>query len=698
MSHQNANRGSSAEMICPSKNILLSLVCVFMWVTSSLAQEPGSTADDRVESAHLEQEYADLRSAQVANPRYGLSIDLTGEDETFSGEVAIEFELLTSQYPLTVDFVDGQVNSVSLNGEDIDFRYNGYFVEIAAAALAAGDAVLDISFSHPYSKTGAGLYRFTDPEDDRVYLYTDFEPYDANQLFPAFDQPDLKATYELQVAAPQDWTVISYGRESRVNLEDEVRHWYFPESKKFSTYIFSLHAGDYKIWESNAGDIPLRLMARQSLSEYVVPSDWFDATRKGFRFFEEYYEIDYPFIKYDQVIVPDFNAGAMENVGAVTFSERYIRRGDYTRRDLDGIESVILHEMAHMWFGDLVTMRWWNGLWLNESFASYMSNLAASSEPSPTDWWLRFFLRSKQWAYETDEQVTNHPIELPVANTSVAFANFDGITYGKGASVLKQLSYLIGEESFRQGVAAYLMEKSYSNSELPDFIGALAASGGRSLDNWSDEWLYTRGLNTVAAEYQCTGETLGGIVLRQGMFEDGVPLHEHKLQVAMYVIDEEGGARLSGRIDGTLAGGSSALEIPADSPCPDLVFPNYDDHAYIKTILQDADLELLEDHIDSFDQPLQRAMLWRALWEGVRDARISLSRYADILLANVASEDNPDILVKLLETVHRTMAWYASFGDQGMTVAKDFADRFGDIAWERIRAVEAEQRHAEVLV
>lgn len=668
------------------KLIVSGLLCLPVFGSPVVAQGPSLSPGGRTEAALLEQEYAERRSRQLADVTYLLSFDLTGGEDVFAGSAEIEFELIDAESPLSVDFNGGEVSSVLLNGSEVDFYYNGYFVELAAELLDTGSTALVIEFTHPYSRTGAGLYRFADPVDGRAYLYTDFEPYDANQLFPSFDQPDLKATYEVRVAAPAEWTVVTSTRESLVNLEGDVRHWQFPESAKFSTYIFSLHAGDYRIWESNAGDIPLRLMARQSMGDYVVPSDWFNATRKGFTFFEEYFDIEYPFQKYDQLIVPDFNAGAMENVAAVTFSERFLRRGDYTRRDLDSMESVVLHEMAHMWFGDLVTMRWWNGLWLNESFASYMSNLAAGSEETVTDWWLKFFLGSKQRAYAADERVTNHPIELPVANTSVAFANFDGITYGKGASVLKQLSYLIGAENFRQGVAAYLLERSYSNSELEDFIGALADAAGRSLDTWSEEWLYTKGLNTVTAETLCDADP-HSIELRQGMFEDGVPLHEHKLEIAMYSIDDAG-VRLNGSIGGTLADETTILEIPDGMPCPDLVFPNYQDQAYIKVILQDSDLDLLEKHIGSFEQPLQRAMLWRALWEGVRDARISLSRYADILLANVAGEDNPDILVKLLGTAYGTMAWYASFGEEDLSTAEDFAERFGDIAWESIQAAE----------
>ncbi len=288
-------------------------------------------------------------------------------------------------------------------------------------------------------------------------------------LFPCFDQPDLKAVYSLKADAPADWRVISTAGEEKTEVSGARKTWTFAKTQKLSTYVFSVHAGPYHVWTSSAGAIPLRLFARESLAKYVPAGEWLELTRQGLDFYGAYFDLPYPFKKYDQILVPDFNEGAMENVGAVTFGERYVSRSTQTLEEREETADTILHEMAHMWFGDLVTMKWWNGLWLNESFATYMSALAQSRATRYTRSWQSFFAAEKQWAYETDQRATTHPIEGDVADTGHAFADFDGITYGKGASVLKQLAYLLGEEKFRDGVRLYLKEHAYGNAEEKDF-------------------------------------------------------------------------------------------------------------------------------------------------------------------------------------------------------------------------------------
>ena len=336
--------------------------------------EPLATA--RAAAPMLTEEHARERSARVGGVAYDLVFELDGEADEFSGLVSIDFELKDAGRDLTVDFAGGTVEGVAVNGESVDSAYNGYFLTLPTRALAARPNTVEIKFSHPYRSDGDGLYRFRDPLDGRDYLYTNFEPYDANRLFPCFDQPDLKATYAARVTVPAAWQVISVTRESNVEDQGERKVWTFPPSARISTYIYALHAGEYQHWASTAGDIPLRLFARTLMAERVHPEHWFVPIQQGFAFFENYFENPYPFGKYDQVIVPHFNSGAMENLGAVTFSERYLHSGKVTRPARRSLASVILHEMAHMWFGNLVTMNWWNGLWLNEAFATFLANLA----------------------------------------------------------------------------------------------------------------------------------------------------------------------------------------------------------------------------------------------------------------------------------------------------------------------------------
>ena len=304
-----------------------------------------------------------------------------------------------------------------------------------------GNNLVHITYQHPYDQDGTGLHRFVDPEDGNTYLYTYLWPYYANRLFPHFDQPNLKASYEMTVRAKGDWQVVSSNMQDSIIEDGDDKIWHFPRSKKFSSYIFSLHAGPYKVWQDMAGDVPIRLMARQTLAQYVDVEEWFDFTKMGLNHYKSYFDIAYPFEKYDQVLVPEFNIGAMENVAAVTFTEYVVQRGPSSRFQRQNRADIILHEMAHMWFGNLVTKDWWNGLWLNESFATLMASIAVSNIEEFSDLWHDFYLNTNLTAISADKRVSTHPIEVPVPSTNDFFSVFDSITYEKGASVLKQLSH-----------------------------------------------------------------------------------------------------------------------------------------------------------------------------------------------------------------------------------------------------------------
>jgi aminopeptidase N len=674
----------------PYKFILLILLSTFVLISCSdkaAEKTPEQTpAIKRAEVSYLNETYALIRSKQVENVAYKLEFSLSGDDDDFSGNAEISFNLLNTEQALTLDFSGGAVEKVLLDGNAIEFDYNNWFIAIAQKHLNIGPQHITVEFTHPYSKTGSGLYRSIDPEDGKAYIYSDLEPYDANQIFPAFDQPDLKATYDTQVDVPADWQVITARRESDIVDKGERKTWNFPTSDKFSTYIFSLHAGPYKVWEAMAGDIPLRLMARQTLAGYVNEEDWFEISQQGFEFFQKYYEVDYPFHKYDQIIVPDFNWGAMENVGAVTFSERYIKRGSYTIEERESIASVILHEMAHMWFGNLVTMRWWNGLWLNESFATYMAYLAATEATEFTQAKHSFFSR-KLWGYDTDEQVTNHPIELPVNNTDSGFANFDGITYSKGGAALKQLSYLIEPEVFRQGVSQYLKDKSYANSELDDFISSMARAAGRDLDEWTRQWLYTKGTNRITTHYQCEAGKISSMEVQQeSMPSDDQELREHRLQLGLYKKQENNQMELMNALPVIIAGASTDVSELNGSDCPDFVYPNYDDWAFVKIALPEKEVNLLKTNINGFSDPMLRSMLWRNLWEAVRDAKLPLTNYANIVLTNIGGEKNLKTLGRVTRTIHSTIAYLYLFQMSDLSSQEWLQNSFENLAWEKIHS------------
>ena len=344
----------------------------------------------------LDRETANARKARISRLGYDAHIDIAASDEELVGNLRVSFELSDAAADLTLDFTGGTLAAVTINGRREAADYNGYFLTLPAEQLRAGANTVEISYRRPYGHDGTGLHRFVDPEDGLTYLHSYLWPYYANRLLPSFDQPNLKARFKLRVTAPKDWLVVSTSPGTAQLDSCTTRLWTFAETPEISTYIFSLHAGAYKVWSDNSGEVPLRLMARQSLAEYVAVDEWFELTQKGMDFYKQYFDIAYPFAKYDQLIVPEFNIGGMENVAAVTFTERYVQRQQSSRAEREQRASTILHELAHMWFGDLVTHDWWNGMWLNESFATQMATLALAATTEFTDMWHGYFTDSKK--------------------------------------------------------------------------------------------------------------------------------------------------------------------------------------------------------------------------------------------------------------------------------------------------------------
>jgi aminopeptidase N len=601
----------------------------------------------RQSSESLYEDYAKMRAKQVSNVTYNLQVTLDNKTESFAGITDLNFDLASNnQNDLTIDFDSGTVNSVKVNGKAVSFTYEKWFITVPATELAAGKNTVTVDYQRPYATDGSGLHRFVDPENGEVYLYTDFEPYDANRLFPHFDQPDLKAKYTMQVTAPSHWKVITSVRETAIDKKGENSVWDFPESAKFSSYIFSLHAGNYAVWEDQFEDIPLRLFARQSLAEYVKTEEWFKPTKQSFKFFNDYFEVRYPFVKYDQIVAPDFNAGAMENVAAVTFNEGYIARGEKSTRAKMGLANVIAHEMAHMWFGDLVTMRWWNGLWLNESFATYMANLAINEASDFDNAWDVFYSGTKQWAYRSDDSVNTHAIELPVPSTGDALTNFDGITYGKGASVLKQLPYYLGEENFRVGVSNYLKKFSYKNTELDDFIGELGKAAGKDMTQWTQDWLYNAGLNTIKVNYQCSDNKISQLNIEQTAPADYPTLREQRVQVGLYNYADSK-MSLTAAIPVTYTGANTEVTAAIGQACPDIVYPNEADWGFVKVDLDDKSLASVEKHINAVESTTMRLMLWQSLSDSVRDANLAADKFVHFAIANIEGETDYNVVRKI---------------------------------------------------
>lgn len=649
---------------------LARLVPATLLITCLLAacqrsENPVSTAD-KVELAaarsaidSLDMATAQARKARLGDIQYQINIVLDQGSEQFSGAVMIQFELLPSDdgADLTLDFGGGQVLTSTLNGQSVELPYNGFFLTLPGSKLQAGTNELTIRFKQNYSENGTGLHRFTDPEDGRTYLYTYLWPYYANRVFPAFDQPNLKAQFTLNVDAPEGWKVVSTASgTAEPSASGGMTQWQFATTPPIATYAFSLHAGPYSVWQADAAGIPLRLMARQSLAEYVAVDEWFEITRRGLQYYREYYDIPYPFEKYDQLLVPDFAIGAMENIAAVTFNEMaFVQRQPSSRHERERRASTILHEMAHMWFGNLVTHHWWNGMWLNESFATQMAAMAELATTEFDDTWHGFFTDGKQAAYLEDSRITTHPVEIPVNSTIDFFLVFDDITYEKGASVLKQLAHYVGEENYRLGVSDYLKANAYSNTELTDFIAFQSQASGKDIEAWADEWLYQAGFNTLEAQAECVDGELRELKIIQTAPPEHPTLRHHQVDVALYAAGDDGSLLSPTVLPMSIAGAETRVALPQGLACPVLINPNHEDWTLAQIKLDAQSLQTLQGQLAKIPEPLARSMFLQALHDRVMTGAAPLASYLDLAMNLVQTEPVIRIQQQLSASVIETL-------------------------------------------
>ena len=642
-------------------------------------------AQARAENAYLSQEDAFARSARVSNVDYVLDFTLTGK-ETFAGTSTVSFDLKDTDSALTIDLNKATVKSVTINGKQVTPTYNNWFVTLPADTLVKGKNTVSIAYERLHSTNGEGLHRMVDPVDGKVYTYSHFEPAAAHQMFAVFDQPDLKATYTVTVSAPNDWHVVTTTRETKVEEATGAKRWTFPKTKKLSPYNFSLHAGPYKVWEDKSGKYPMRLFARQSVANQVTPADWFRYTKSGLTFFDNYFGIPYQFEKYDQLLVPDFLYGAMENAAAITFAEGgFLYKSEMTPAQKSRLAEVIMHEMAHQWFGDLVTMKWWNGLWLNESFASFMGTLATAEATEFKDAWRSFYSQGKQGAYIQDQKVSTHPIEVPVPSSANAFDNIDAITYSKGASTLKQLRHMLGEEVFRKGVHNYLVKYSWQNAKLEDFIGSLGEAAGRDLSGWTRQWLYEAGVNTVAADFSCKAGKIASFTLKQTAASKALPtLREQRVQVATFKV-EGGKLALAQNVAVTYSGATTKVPGLVGTACPDLVYPNYQDWGFVKVQLDKRSFDTARGNLSKVDDALLRSMLWQSLWDGVRDGQLPLNEFIATALANAPLERDYTLLNDVLGKVAAS-GQYLDAMNLDSSWAKQTRVQLEDMAWNGVQA------------
>lgn len=669
-------------MFKPIRVITLSLLSLIL--AAGCTSTTTTVDSGRVDKNLLTEQHAESRSRQVLSVNYRLSLDIGKASERFSGQMAIDFELAANNTkPLTVDFEAGQIERLTVNGKTIDSNYTRYFLTIAPEHLKPGKNTIVIAYNRPYATNGTGFHRREDSDTGDVYLYSDFQPYNANRMFPLFDQPDLKASFTLDVKAPKDWELISTTREHKIEDIGEQKHWFFGETAVIPAYVFSLHAGPYHKWEDNSGKYPLRLFARKEVVEYIDAEFWFEATHKSMDFLERYFDVPYPYVKYDQIIVPDYNAGAMENVAAVTFNEdSFVVEEGMTKAEKEDLADTIAHEAAHMWFGNLVTMQWWNGLWLNESFASYMAIVTMDKGMNYEDAWTTFNANYKRWGYSADQRVTTHPIELPVADTDVAESIFDGITYGKGSAVVAQLSHYVGAEGFQKGLQNYMKKYAGGNTTLDDFMGELAKASGKDLTRWTKDWLYAAGVNTIYADVQCTNGKVSKATIYQNPDNAAKILREHRINVGFYGLNNDK-VVLNDKYELTLTGKAKDIPQAVGAGCPPFVYANTDDLGYVKVDLQAPSVEFLEKHLSDIENPQMRTMLWQDLWHKVRYASMPIEKFVKVAKSHFDKEQDPAVKVMINNNIYAAYNYLTKIpGDK----AKQQMLEIEQFAWKQINA------------
>ncbi|WP_208545470.1 aminopeptidase N [Streptomyces sp. Tu 2975] len=620
---------------------------------------------------NLSRDEARSRAGLVSVDGYEVALDVrsaVGEPEdasgprTFRSVTTIRFRVNEPGASTFVDLLAPSVTAVTLNGRQLDPATVFDGSRITLDGLAA-ENVLVVDARCAYSRTGEGLHRFVDPEDGEVYLYTQYEPADARRVFADFEQPDLKAPFRFDVTAPEGWTVWS----NREGARAEDGTWRFAETAPISTYITAVVAGPYHyetdLYERELADgtvlrIPLGAMCRKGLAKHFDADDIFLVTKQGLDFFHEHFDYPYPFGKYDQAFVPEYNIGAMENPGCVTFREEFVFRGKVTQASYERRANVILHEMAHMWFGDLVTMQWWDDLWLKESFADFMGSFSMVEATRFTDGWVTFANNRKAWAYRADQLPSTHPVTADIRDLEDAKLNFDGITYAKGASVLKQLVAYVGRDAFMEGARRYFKRHAYGNTRLGDLLSVLEETSGRDMKDWSRSWLETSGVNALTPEVACDAD---GRITELAISQDGDTLRPHRVAVGLYRIENSELVRYA-QAGVDVTGARTVVPGLAGEERPGLVLVNDEDLTYCKIRFDERSLETLRSSLGDIKDPLARALCWSALWNLTRDALMPARDFVRLVLTFAGRESDIGVLQMLHAWTRSAFVHYVAPG------------------------------------
>lgn len=604
-----------------------------------------ATPTPRPQDNNLTQAFARARRQQIKSVSYELAFDLEQGATTFQVKSLLAVELNHTRSALTIDLVADKIGPITVNGKVVkNFKLRQGSFDIPASALSLTNRIV-VEHVGSFSKEANGFQRSVDPEDKAEYLFTDFEPYYAHKLFPCFDQPDIKATYQVTVQAPAAWTVIHNEPVSKVVNDGGRNVTTFPATKPLSPYLFFLGAGPFVEWKDSYQEIPLTLYARKTLAKYVDHQNIFATTKKGLAFFSEYFGMPYPFSKYGQVFIPEFAWGGMENPGAVTLNERNVFRGPVPQIRRDDRDNLILHEMAHMWFGDLVTMEWWNDLWLNESFATYAASLAQDRGLGTKTTWLDFF-STKTWGYWQDQLVTTHPIETPVGDVRTAKGNFDGITYAKGASALKQLHFFVGEKGFREGLQSYFKIYAFKNTRRADFINEIGQAAQQPLTDWTKKWLQTAGPNRVKLIVDCQGGTIKRLAIEQKPSVSNT-ISPHRTRLGLYELRD--GSLVQFRThDVVYQSPLTEISELVGTRCADFFLPNQEDQDYALFALDEHSLKQTKASLTTLADPLSSLMVWNSIYQMVRDGALRPGEYMTFAQAGLAQLQDAALIESII--------------------------------------------------
>jgi aminopeptidase N len=611
---------------------------------------------------------------------YVVTLDVTKDEEVFYSKSEVKFSCNKKGYATFIDAVGRSVISATLNNQPVDTsNFDG---ESIFLTNLEEENHLVIEMQAEYSKSGEGLQRSVDPSDGEVYLYSQGETAHIRNMFACFDQPALKATFTLIVTTPGHWQAVSNNPvESKTSKGDHVE-WKFSTTPRISTYLDALIAGPYSsVHDVYKGvkEIPMGIYCRKSMMQYLDPDDIFLITKQGFEYFEKTFGLAYPFEKYDQIAVVDFNFGAMENAGAVTFREDVlVFRSHVPEKAYLSRANTILHEMAHMWFGDMVTMSWWDDLWLNESFAEWSSYLALSEGTRFKGAWSEFNCARKNWAYRQDQLSSTHPIIADMVDMEAVNANFDGITYAKGASVLHQLVAHVGRRQFIAALQTYFAKHAWANTTLDDLLVELEASSGRKLDAWVKTWLQTAGVNTLRPVLDIQDGKYSSIAIAQEaplIPEGSKELRPHRLAVGLYDITADA-LKLRKSVELDVTGAMTNVADLSGEKTADLLLINDRDLSYAKLRFDDRSVATLKSHLGALSDDLARALCWAAVWDMHRDAEISTSDFMQIAFSGLKGETDDAIVSIVLSQLTTSVEAYATD-----TNRDSYREKLADVLW-----------------